>query len=204
MHLISVYIDRKLNDTKENILRIGRRVILVMLITLNGCTYLPFIHRIKPAQNTPQDQSRIMAYYVVHNAPDHLAVVVKYSYDGKEGKAVSIGAITRKDGRSDGHWAYRPDPVLPGEHWAHILIGMSDSASSAYDSDEIEFSMYINKGAEFVNTGVPFRKHWRRLEPPQPMPWGLGDGVWRLCSRRLGRLPPETLKLSRVCSKKLT
>ena len=151
---------------------------LIAMILLAGCNYLPFIQRIHDDDKQNEEHSRILSYYVVHNAPDHLALAIKYFYDGSQGEAVSIGAITRVDGWSDGHWAYRSDRVLKGEHWAKVRIGMSSTAPAYYDSDEIEFEIYKDGSSVFVQSIVPFKKKWQRLKNPSQchLNWGRGCG----------------------------
>jgi hypothetical protein len=157
---------------------IGRLTVTAVSIVMSGCAYMPFIHRVKPDQNVGEGRSRIISYYVAHNAGDHLAVSVKYFYDGERGGDVSIGAITQYNGRSDGYWSYRSGPVFQGEHWARVLVGMSNDAPSRYDSNEIKFSIYQNGGSEFVDTVVKFPKRWRRSKNPRPchLKWGRGCG----------------------------
>ncbi len=147
----------------------------VMVLFLAGCSYLPIIQRMKFKTDTV-DKSQILSYYVVHNATDHLALAVKYFYAADQGECVRIGAITLKDGASDGYWAYRQDPIFPGEHWAHIRISMSEEAPGAYDTDAVQIFMYKCGSNEFQKATVPFRKHWKRVNPPLRchLNWGKG------------------------------
>lgn len=150
----------------------------ILILFLAGCTYLPFIQRIKLQQIHTESKSRILSYYVVHNAPDHLALAVKYHYAGGEGECVYIGAMTLTDGNSDGYWAIRPDPVFKGDHWAHILIGMNQESPNKYENNEIQFEMYRCGSSVFADATVPFKKRWQRLEKPSicHLHWGKGCG----------------------------
>lgn len=157
---------------------LSKTKILILVLIVSGCAHLPFIQRIKPEQNTADDRSRIISYYVVHNAPDHLALAVKYFYEGDKGDDVSLGAITLSKGKSNGYWSYRAAPAGLGENWAHIYIGINETAPAEYDSDEIQFSIYKNGASEFQHAVVPFRKHWQKLEKPSTchLEWGKGCG----------------------------
>ena len=150
--------------------------LIATVLLLSGCVQIHLLHRIGTTEERNSNHSRIIAYQVVHNAPDHLALLVKYFYADDQEKCVDVGAITLKNGASDGYWSYRPDPALPGTHWAHILIGMNDTSPNAYSTDEIQLSMYNCGKNAFVETIVPFKKKWQRLVKPMTchLNWGKG------------------------------
>lgn len=154
--------------------------LLMSLGLIAGCSYLPFIQKIPLALNTLDNPSRFISYYVVHNAPDHLALAVKYYYAGTEGECVQVGAIMLTDGVSDGFWAYRPDPVKEGEHWARIVISQNQSVDlpAEYTNNAIQFEMYRCGDGVFAKAEVPFVKKWRKLKKPQTChsDWGHGCG----------------------------
>ena len=128
------------------------------------------------SHKVPETQSRVIAYKVEHNAKDHLALWVKYYYDGNQGDHASIGAITLTDGSSNGYWAYRGDPLFKGTHWAKILIANADAAPDWYVSDQIKFEMYTGGGPTFGEATVAFKKRWERLKKPSlcHLTWGRG------------------------------
>lgn len=125
--------------------------------------------------------SRILAYRVCHDAPDHLALEVRYVYDGSRPRRAFLGAITTVNGRSLGYWAYRPDPVFEGTHWARVLVGLNEDAPVVHQTTEIRFSMYEGGGAAFEEVSIPYYKRWR-WHPSAGHPpvchreWGAGCG----------------------------
>jgi len=135
------------------------------VVLLAGCVFFQPIHRLEAVSARPEGPSRVLAYRIVHDAPDHLALKIQYFYDGVRGENVFIGAITKFQGQSTGFWAYRPDSLLPGRHWAKVVINLSDEAPATHATDEVLMEMYAPGGAPFVSQAVPYRKMWQRVKP---------------------------------------
>ena len=121
-------------------------------------------------------ESTIKRYRIVHDSPDHLALWINYFYDGSKGDRVFIGAITKLDGKSTGHWAYRPDRVYKGNGWAEVLISMNSNSPEEYFSDEIKIEMYVGGKSAFSVVTLPYKKRWKRVTPENTChpEWGRG------------------------------
>lgn len=76
-------------------------------------------------------RSEILSLRVLRESADTVLVALEYVYAGDHGGEASIGAITLLDGSSLGHWAYRPAPVFPGRHTAHVTLTVNDQAGTS-------------------------------------------------------------------------
>ena len=142
-----------------------------------GCSMFHLIHPIEPENKVAAGETRIIAYKVIHDAPDHLALWIKYFYKGDQGDDVFIGVITKENGASTGYWAYRADPILVGKHWARVLVSINEEDTPPeYTSDELQFEMYKPSESPFIEASVPYKKTWRRLAKPLlcHKDWGRG------------------------------
>ncbi|HEY8020856.1 MAG TPA: hypothetical protein VIH93_07130 [Thermoanaerobaculia bacterium] len=149
------------------------------LASLTACWLVHPAHILRPLPPPAEKVSAIVGYRIRHNAPDHLALEVEYVYAGEQGPDVFLGGTTWLHGESTGHWSYRPDPAVPGHHWARVLIGINPSAPSSYRSDEVELSMYVGGKSEFVHQRFRLVKTWRKIPggPRCHRNWGQGcDG----------------------------
>lgn len=93
---------------------------------------------------------------------DVLMLDVVYYYTGEHGSEVSVGAITKLNGESTGHWAYRPVRLAPGLHTARIRLGMNDAGPSTYRSDGVEVEMYVHRRSTFAERLFHVEHTWRR------------------------------------------
>lgn len=119
---------------------------------------------------------RLLAYRVRHDAPDHLALEVKYSYDGDRREPLFAGASTSDRGRHLGHWAYRPDPVLPGVHWARVLLTLNDQAPPRHRTTAIDLEIHVGGGPQVARASATYPKEWVKSKGPLRCHrlWGLG------------------------------
>jgi hypothetical protein len=132
-----------------------------------------------PFDDPPDAPVRFLRYRVVHRAMDHLALEILYTYDGSQGaEGVFVGAVTTAGPGSAANWAYRPDPLVPGTHWARVRLGLGPSAPFVHRTAGIEFRMYRGGGSTFHEAAVPFRKTWIRLPAwlEGHRRWGAGCG----------------------------
>ena len=147
----------------------------LLLAVLGGC-HRPPLH---PMPDPPDQGTRFIGYRVIHDAPDHLALEVEYTYDGSQGDAVFVGAHTTSDSDAPPYWAYRPDPLLPGTHTARVLVGLNDSAPPSHRTDGLELTMYKGGGPTFHESRIAYPKRWyKKLEGQRcHREWGAGcDG----------------------------
>ncbi len=99
---------------------------------------------------------------ILHDKPDAILLEVDYFYDGLDEDKVSIGAITLTNGKSNGHWSYRPAKLLRGNNRAQISIGMNDRSPASYCSDAIRLQVYVGGKGTFFQQDVPFEKCWEK------------------------------------------
>jgi len=153
-------------------------LIAVMLAVAMTAGCAKQYHALPPiaGQIAPDDTSRILGYRVRHDAPDHLALEIEYDYAGDRGSNVYISGLTLSNGQSTGHWSYRSWPVLPGRHWARLIIAINPVAPDHYASDEIALTMYVGGNGEFAETRFTLPKTWRKLPGGQRCHtvWGHG------------------------------
>lgn len=85
---------------------------------------------------------------------------LEHVYAGDHGGEASIGAITLLDGSSLGHWAYRPAPVFPGRHTAHVTLTVNDQAPPGHFTNQMEATIYAPKAGTVARAVFPFEKEW--------------------------------------------
>ncbi len=151
--------------------------LVALLAAARGGGLWAAVHDLRASPGNPEGL-RLLAYRVRHDAPDHLALEVKYAYDGARPEPLFVGATTSDRGRYAGHWAYRPDPVRPGVHWARVLLTLGAEAPPAHRTTAIDFKIYVGGGATLSRATAIYPKEWLKSEGPLRCHriWGRGCG----------------------------
>ncbi len=99
---------------------------------------------------------------ITHETDDSAVLLVKYRYDGVVNDNVWISAITYNEGKSTGHWSFRPVKLQHGERAAQIRIGMSSASPDKYCSDSFVIQAYIAKGRNIFEKIMPYKRCWSK------------------------------------------
>jgi hypothetical protein len=107
----------------------------------------------------------VLEQRVTHETNDSATLLVRYHYDGLGDDNVWISAITFNEGKSTGHWSFRPVKLQRGERAAHIRIGMSSQSPDKYCSDSFVIQAYISGGGNFFEKTIPYNRCWSKTKP---------------------------------------
>ncbi|WP_126456047.1 hypothetical protein [Sulfuriflexus mobilis] len=105
---------------------------------------------------------RVLEHRISHETNDSANLLVKYDYDGTVDDNAWISAITFNEGKSTGHWSFRPVKLVHGKRVAQIHIGMGSQSPAEYCSDSFVIQAYIPGGGNFFEQTMPYKRCWSK------------------------------------------
>ena len=99
---------------------------------------------------------------ITHETDDSAILQVKYHYDGNADDNAYISAITYSEGKSTGHWSFRPVKLKNGKRAAQIRVGMSSASPDKYCSDSFVIQAYLANGGNFFEKPMPYERCWSK------------------------------------------
>jgi hypothetical protein len=107
----------------------------------------------------------VLEQRVTHETNDSATLLVKYHCDGLNDDNAWISAVTFNEGKSTGHWSFRPVRLKRGKHAAHIHIGMSSRSPDKYCSDSFVIQAYTSGAGNFFAKAMPYKRCWSKAAP---------------------------------------
>ena len=104
----------------------------------------------------------ILEQRITYETNDSATLQVKYQYDGGANDNAWISAITHSDGKSTGHWSFRPVKLRKGERFAQIRVGMSSASPNKYCSDSFVIQAYVASEGNFFEKHLPYKRCWSK------------------------------------------
>lgn len=104
----------------------------------------------------------ILEEKITHENDNSAVVQVKYRYDGIIDDNAWISALTFNEGKSTGHWSFRPIKLKHGEHFAQIHVGMSSDSPDKYCSDSFVIQAYVGGKGTFQEKVMPYQRCWSK------------------------------------------
>lgn len=119
---------------------------------------------------TAMAASKIDRVLIVSETTDSVVLEVHYSYDGRQGDRVFASAQMTENGKTLGHYAYRPGRVERGNGRTQVSLGTNDRAPPLFTSDGLQVKLYQGGGGALVTSEFRFPKTWAKPRAAlQPM-----------------------------------
>ena len=115
--------------------------------------------------NVNHGKLTVFSQKITHETDDSAVLQVKYQYEGSADDNAYISAITYNEGKSTGHWSFRPVKLKNGKRAAQIRIGMSSASPDKYCSDSFVIQAYVANGGNFFDKTMPYDRCWSKNKP---------------------------------------
>lgn len=112
--------------------------------------------------NVKHGKLTVLEQRITHETDNSAVLLVKYQYDGVVNDNIWISAITYNEGKSTGHWSFRPVKLQHGKRAAQIRIGMSSASPDKYCSDSFVIQAYVVNDGNFFEKVMPYKRCWSK------------------------------------------